>query len=419
MERIRTMFGPYKESTGVVTYDKSARLRDELTSYINDVVCGELLEDLRYRDVFDVTSLIMEEICQLVIDDSGEITESLMYRCKYTILHIIDKSDDDELTKDIFDWLGGIVELEEKEYVDDQIKSLWLRNFFEQPYMSSKLDTALRKIDSCAAADEDPGKCPGLSEWLRAFFHIAGRMKLSDAEIMPVAEKFWVLPAVRDCMVERYTDGGRYKEAVKVLRESMELEADDPVRVASYSRQIVDIYEETGDRWGMKEELKAIVFRYDRGSLEDFRRLKACYSRELWKKLRDGILDELKDEPGIGRLYCEEEMFEKLMEFVAADGSIEVLDEFRPVLKNRYREEMLALYEKIVREKLAHARAQRHYRSMTAVMRKMKDIPGGDVVIEELDEEFRIRYPNHMSMINELDILYREKIKRGGIILLD
>ena len=169
----------------------------------------------------------------------------------------------------------------------------------------------------------------------------------------------------------------------------------------------------------MKEELKAIVSVYDRGSLEDFRRLKACYSRELWKKLRDGILDELKDEPGIGRLYCEEEMFEKLMEFVAADGSIEVLDEFRPVLKNRYREEMLALYEKIVREKLAHARAQRHYRSMTAVMRKMKDIPGGDVVIEELDEEFRIRYPNHMSMINELDILYREKIKRGGIILLD
>ena len=49
----------------------------------------------------------------------------------------------------------------------------------------------------------------------------------------------------------------------------------------------------------------------------------------------------------------------------------------------------------------------------------MKDIPGGDVVIEELDEEFRIKYPNHKSMINELDILYREKIKRGGIILLD
>ena len=342
-----------------------------------------------------------------------------MYRCKYTILHIIDKSGDDELTKDIFDWLGGIVELEEKEYVDDQIKSLWLKAFNKKEYLKVKLDTALRKVDSCAAADEDPGKCTGLSEWLRAFFHIAGRMKLSDAEILPVAEKFWVLPAVRDCMVERYTDGGRYKEAVKVLRESMELEADDPVRVASYSRQIVDIYEESGNRRGMKEELKAIVSVYDRGSLEDFRRLKACYSRELWKKLRDGILDELKDEPGIGRLYCEEEMFEKLMEFVAADGSIEVLDEFRPVLKNRYREEMLALYEKIVREKLAHARAQRHYRSMTAVMRRMKDIPGGDVVIEELDEEFRIKYPNHKSMINELDILYREKIKRGGIILLD
>ena len=419
MERIRTMFGPYKESTGVVTYDKSARLRDELTSYINDVVCGELLEDLRYRDVFDVTSLIMEEICQLVIDDSGEITESLMYRCKYIIIRVMDRSNDDELKKDIFDWLNGIVELEEKEYVDDQIKSLWLRNFFEQPYMSSKLDTALRKIDSCAAADEDPGKCPGLSEWLRAFFHIAGRMKLSDAEIMPVAEKFRVLPAVRNCMVDRYIDGGRYDEAVKVLRESMEIEADDPVMVASYSRRIVDIYEESGNRRGMKEELKAIVSVYDRGNLEDFRRLKSCYSRELWKKLRDGILDELKDEPGIGRLYCEEEMFEKLMEFVAADGSIEVLDEFRPVLKNRYREEMLALYEKIVREKLAHARAQRHYRSMTAVMRRMKDIPGGDVVIEELDEEFRIKYPNHKSMINELDILYREKIKRGGIILLD
>ena len=421
MERIRTMFGPYKESTGVVPYDKSARLRDELTSYINDVVCGELLEGLRYRDVFDVTSLIMEEICQLVIDDSGQITESLMYRCKYIIIRVINRSNDDELKKDIFDWLNGIVELEEKEYVDDQIKSLWLKNFFEQPYMSSKLDTARRKIDSCAGACKNRGwqECPGLSEWLRAFFYTAGRMQLSDAEVMPVAEKFRTIPEVRDCLVKWYLDAERYDEAVKVLRESMALEADDPGRVASCSRQIVDIYEEMGDRWGMKEELKAIVFRYDRGSLEDFRRLKSCYSRELWKKLRDGIIEELKDEPGIGRLYCEEEMFEKLMEFVTADGSIEVLDEFRPVLKNRYREEMLALYEKIVREKLAHARAQRHYRSMTAVMRKMKDIPGGDVVIEDLDEEFRIRYPNNMSMINELDILYREKIKRGGIILLD
>lgn len=421
MERLKKMFEPYKESTGVVSYDKSTVLRDELTSYINDVICGELLEGLRYRDVFDVTSLIMEEICQLVIDDSGQITESLMYRCKYIIIRVINRSNDDELKKDIFDWLNGIVELEEKEYVDDQIKSLWLKNFFEQPYMSSKLDTARRKIDSCAGACKNRGwqECPGLSEWLRAFFYTAGRMQLSDAEVMPVAEKFRTIPEVRDCLVKWYLDAERYDEAVKVLRESMALEADDPGRVASCSRQIVDIYEEMGDRWGMKEELKAIVFRYDRGSLEDFRRLKSCYSIGLWKKLRDGILEELKDEPGIGRLYCEEEMFEKLMEFVAADGSIEVLDEFRPVLKNRYREEMLALYEKIVREKLAHARAQRHYRSMTSVMRKMKDIPGGDVVIEDLDEEFRIRYPNNMSMINELDILYREKIKRGGIILLD
>lgn len=418
-ERIIKLFDSCKDNTGFISYKKSVGLREKLESYMNDVVRGELLGKLRYRDAFDMTSFIMEEICRLSIDDAGSITESLMYRCKYTILHIIDKSGDDELTKDIFDWLGGIVELEEKEYVDDQIKSLWLKAFNKKEYLKVKLDTALRKVDSCAAADEDPGKCPGLSEWLRAFFHIAGRMKLSDAEIMPVAEKFRVLPAVRNCMVDRYTDGGRYEEAVKVLRESMEFEADDPVKVASYSRRIVDIYEESGDRRGMKEELKAIVLVYDRGSLEDFRRLKSCYSRELWRKLRDGILDELKDEPGIGRLYCEEEMFEKLMEFVAADGSIEVLDEFRPVLKNRYREEMLALYEKIVREKLAHARAQRHYRSMTAVMRRMKDIPGGDVVIEELDEEFRIKYPNHKSMINELDILYREKIKRGGIILLD
>lgn len=413
------LFDSCKDETGFISYNKSVGLRKKLESYINDVVRGELLEGLRYRDAFDMTSFIMEEICRLSIDDAGSITESLMYRCKYTIIHIADKSDDDELRKDIFDWLSSIVELEEKEYVDDQIKSLWLKTFNEKEYLKTKLDTALRKIGSCAAACEEPGGCPGLSEWLRAFFHIAVRMDLSDAEILPVAEKFWALPAVRDCMVERYTDGGRYKEAVKVLRESMELEADDPVKVASYSRRIVDICEEAGDRWGMKEELKAIVFRYDRGSLEDFRRLKSCYSRELWRKLRDGILDELKDEPGIGRLYCEEEMFEKLMEFVAADGSIEVLDEFRPVLKNRYREEMLALYEKIVREKLAHARAQRHYRSMVAVMRKMKDIPGGAVVIEDLDEEFRIRYPNRMSMINELDILYREKIKRGGIILLD
>ena len=420
-ERIRKIFEPYKESTGVISYNKSVKLRDELESYINDAVDGELLAAFRYRDTFDMTSLIMEEICQLRIDDAGEITESLMYRCKYILLHVINKSDDDELKEDIFYWLNGIVELEEKEYVDDQIKSLWLRNFFEQPYMSSKLDTARRKVDSCAGICKNRGwqECPGLSEWLRAFFHIAGRMKLSGAEIMPVAEKFWSLPEVRDCMVKWYLDGGRYEEAVKVLRESMELEADDPGMAASYSRRIVDIYEKSGNRRGMKEELKAIVFRYDRGSLEDFRRLKSCYSRELWKKLRNGILEELKDEPGIGRLYCEEEMFEKLMEFVAADGSLEVLDEFRPVLKNRYREDMLALYEKIVREKLAHARAQRHYRSMVAVMRKMKDIPGGDLVVEDLDEEFRIRYPNRMSMMNELDILYREKIKRGGIILLD
>ena len=94
-ERIIKLFDSCKDDTGFISYKKSVGLREKLESYMNDVVRGELLGELRYRDAFDMTSFIMEEICRLSIDDAGSITESLMYRCKYTILHIIDKSGDD------------------------------------------------------------------------------------------------------------------------------------------------------------------------------------------------------------------------------------------------------------------------------------------------------------------------------------
>ena len=73
-------------------------------------------------------------------------------------------------------------------------------------------------------------------------------------------DQFWTqyrhLPFVREREINRLLDEKDYDSAIRLLRESKELDKRDDFQVRGYSQKMIDIYQQTGQTEPLREELR-------------------------------------------------------------------------------------------------------------------------------------------------------------------
>ena len=79
---------------------------------------------------------------------------------------------------------------------------------------------------------------------------------------------------------------GNLDEAIRILRESKELDSDYPGLAASYSEQLVSIYEKQADTKAYKEELLYYVLKCPQRELTYIRKLKKVCTDKEWEQYR-------------------------------------------------------------------------------------------------------------------------------------
>ena len=119
---------------------------------------------------------------------------------------------------------------------------------------------------------------------------IMDQLGYSEEEIREYRRKHWRFSAVRGLEIQENMERGELDEAVRILKESKELDSGYPGLVAQYSRQLISIYETQADEKAYKEELQYYVFECPQHDLAHIQKLKAVCTEQEWEQYREQIL---------------------------------------------------------------------------------------------------------------------------------
>ena len=146
------------------------------------------------------------------------------------------------------------------------------------------------------------------------------------------------------------------------------------------------------------------------GNLELFKEVKKLYSEEEWISKREELFKKLPSYAHIERLYKEEKLYDRLLNYVKKSEGMYALQEYGRILQKEYPEEILQKYRTEVEKMAVRTSDRKTYQYLVSLLRSMKKIKGGSKMVEEIVDDWRRRYGNRPAMMDELDGSFKKSI---------
>lgn len=357
----------------------------------------ELYDDMAGWELYPDYSYEEDDWC----GDLYDIADS----CVEAFLAIIDGGG--ELADRLFDWLSeridGIDGCEDEQF-EHRLATLFTDNFNQPEQLSKKLEIIDRIVDSYDHPNNNPF-CRAdyqLSRWVGQRLSVMRQLGMDVSEYQ---RRFWRLPDIRAEHIDRLIEDSNIAEAINALNESIEIDAQLQGLVIEHTRKLSMLYQREADEQKYREMLWRLVCDCKTGSLEEYNELKALYSPDEWLLEREKVFDSLKvGRPAfLNQLYIEEDLLDRLLEWLTVNASISNLNSYFTELKDAFPAQLLELYSRAVRRDAESASSRPHYKELTSNLKTIGRLPQGGAVAREIADEWRRLYPRRRAMMDELD----------------
>lgn len=226
--------------------------------------------------------------------------------------------------------------------------------------------------------------------------------KNSEQQIEEVCRKYWGNSSVRQYCIDKLTKQEDYRRVLDILDESIVLDKQYAGLVSRYSEKKKEIYRLQGNKEAYIKELWKLVLNYEAGNLALYKELKKQYTAEEWLIKREEIIKNLPTYAHVERLYKEEKLYDRLLEYVLASTGLYALQEYENVLKKEYPKQVLNKYANEINKMALHTGNRKHYASLVSLLRRMQKMNGGKKLVDEIVTEWKVKYRNRPAMMDEL-----------------
>ena len=230
-------------------------------------------------------------------------------------------------------------------------------------------------------------------------------MEQSGADKQTIDEyitRYHELSSVRDLQVSQAMGNKDYKTVLAILEESKELDKDKIGLVAKHSAGIIEIYEKTGNIPALKRELEYYVFSFRQDDLVYTQKLKNLLTSAEWDTIRERLLESSSMQSQIYSLMELEGMYEQIMMRIEARTDIYSLERYETILKTEFTERCRNVYLTYLRPAMGRASNRKAYWSVIQILKKLRKYPDGEIVAQNLADEWKKQYPRRSSMMDEL-----------------
>lgn len=387
----RNRFIGYYEADGFIS---------ELEEMLDEDV-RRMIDNDNYLSAFEVMNHIFVLIGDVDMDDSDGGTGMLGDRIYQLWLELLDKVSPEEKKK-MFEWFTAHLDGSVIDYLEEYIEQIIMEEFEEKEYEQVKLDFIEERIARSEHKDSDWSRDYEVSKWAVRYLELLQKKKASNEQIKEVCKKYWTNSSVRRYYINICMKKKEYDHVLQVLDECILLDKQYRGFIIEYNKKKKEIYLLQGNRSAYIEQLWKLVLEYEAGNLDLYRELKKQYTADEWFVKREEIFKKLPAYAHVEQLYKEEKLYDRLLIYVLNSPGLYALQEYEKVLKKEYPEQILNKYKNEVNKMAVRTSDRKNYAYLVSLLRKMKQIKGGSKLVEQIVDDWKVKYKNRPAMMEEL-----------------
>ena len=266
----------------------------------------------------------------------------------------------------------------------------------EQPEQREQLFSVLDKMDKTASWHHT-------NEQTSRIRHAVILQMEGEEAAEKYLESMIHLPEIRKKFIEKYIVNKQYQKAKELCIKGIQSDQKYGGIVNDWQKYLLRIAELEQDTSEIIR-LSTLLFLGSHNDPQHYSRLKEHTPADQWPGVVESLIQKLKT--GGSEYYCtwiyiQEGMHDRLFEYVKSRSSIEKLEEFEKHLKDKYRDELLAMYEKEIRQWAKQASTRKSYAECCRVLGRMKRL-GKPEQVKLLVEEFQSLYRKQSAFLDEL-----------------
>ena len=190
--------------------------------------------------------------------------------------------------------------------------------------------------------------------------------------------------------------------AVKLLKESKELDKGDDFQVRDYSQKLIAIYQQTGQTEELQEELRFQIFSCVQRDLTYIKLYREIIPDEGWPTLLHQILRHTTTRSVKYELLAFAEQYELLFLSIQQEGSFRRLSQYVDILCRWSPEQVRDTYVQMLDRVMSRSSDRSMYREAIGYLQSVRQFPNGDETAKLLADSWRERFGRRKAMLDEL-----------------
>ena len=395
--QIKLLRRRYADRHGFIDYEHATDYTDALDDVMEEAV-PMLLDAGMPAEAFQVVCTAFREASEAEMDDSDGGRSMLWDNCAEYWRTIIQAADAVQ-RGEMHAWFAA--NARDGALVDgaDVIRGILFNEFPEETLLRQNLALLDHWI---AEPPQDSYHSFFLESCLRNRLHTMELLSISPAEQEAWLRHFYQTPFARKHLMEKAEKAGDWEEALRILRESIQIDMDKPGLTDGYQRKIIEILRQQGCSEELRNELRGYVTERTQNSLSYVNELKDLTPPEEWEALREVLLDSPGMRSARGELMLVEGMYRRLLDDLIQTQNVWQMDRYAPELRKLFPAELLDFYLPRVEAAMRMASNRTRYAELCARLKTLRGYHGGKDRANEVADSWRTAYPRRKAMLEEL-----------------
>lgn len=215
-------------------------------------------------------------------------------------------------------------------------------------------------------------------------------------------------------LIEETLARKEYSAAKQLIEEGIGIatKKDHPGTIVAYKEKLLRIARELKDITSIRSIAKEL---YAGRNMEYYKIIKQTYNAQEWPAIAEGLIKDLqkinKAIPGfrgtvngeaLASVFIEEGYWDRLLELLQQNPRLEFVENYSGLLADKFPKELLDIYKETLVNYAEQNTGRNHYVTIRKVLKKMQGWKGGKNMVQQLVNEFILRYKARKAMIEEL-----------------
>ena len=384
----------YADHHDYIDYNHAYDFFMELDEFL-ETRLPQLLETERASEAFSLSCMVFETGMEQDADDSDGGCSILAGSCEEAwrvLLNLANSQQEQEM----YAWFASHTQVPEWDYGEEVVEQF----LFHWEWSAPLLEQNLQLLDTELTRDGNSEyRVKELLNWRTNTMAALGMEQTA-------IDRFWAqyrhLSFVREREINLMLDEKDYSGAIRLLKESKELDKGDDYRVRNHSQKLIAIYQQTGQTEQLREELRFQIFSCDQRDLTYIKLYREIIPSEEWPALLDKLLLHMTTRSLKYELLAFGEQYELLFKSIVQEGSFRRLSQYADILCQWSPEQVRDTYVRMLDGVMSRSSDRNMYRDAIGYLQRVRQFPNGVEEAKRLADSWREQFGRRKAMLDEL-----------------